>query len=151
MILSILAVEGFSKSWNGITPGISTRFEVEKILGKDSPKSELAYYRFKKFNVSIEYDKKANDSPDKDIARRITIFPGKRDQPMASYIKKTPNFHKDFIKTEIPNEISHVNGLAIYSNDVEGFEIRVQRGQKTGSEIITSFSYYPPYHRQSQE
>lgn len=30
MIFSVFAVEAFSKSWNGITPGISTRIEVKK-------------------------------------------------------------------------------------------------------------------------
>ena len=151
IILSVFAVEIFAKSWNGITPGVSTRLEVEKILNKDLPKFELARYRLKKFTVYIFYDKKGDNFSDKDVVVRIDVYPDNRKQLLSSYIKKIPNFHEDFVKEEIPDETSHIHGEAYYRNLTEGFEIHVQRGTKTEREFITGFGYYAPYHGKPQE
>lgn len=152
IILSVFTVEAFSKSWNGIMPGVSTRLEVKKILGKGDPwQGELAYYRLKRFTVYISYDKKENNYSDKDIVAKIDVSPDNRGQPLSGYIKKISNFHKNFVKKAIDDRSSHVDGLTYYSNDAEGFEIKVQHGQKDGRGVITGFSYYAPYSRKPQE
>lgn len=152
MVLSVFEVEAFSKTWNGITPGVSTRLEVKKILGKGDPwQARLARYRFKKLTIYVDYYKEEGDYSDKDIVVRIDVSPDNRGQPLARYIKKIPNFHKNFVKKEIPDEISHVHGEAHYNNDAEGFEITVIRGLETEQEFIIGFSYYAPNFSKSQK
>jgi hypothetical protein len=152
IMLFVFAVEAFSKPWNGITPSVSTRAEVKKILGKGEPwQRELAYYRFKKFTIYISYKKKGDNYSDEDIVDTISVYPDNRGKSLANYIKKIPNFYKDFIKREVDDKISHVDGLTYYSNDTAGFEIKVQHGQKTGQGLITGFKYYAPFSRKHQE
>ena len=153
IIFSVFVLEAFSKPWNGITPGVSTRFEVKKIMG-DSDRwiGENARYQLKRSTIYISYEfKKDNNYSDKDIVDSISVYPDNRAKPLANYIKKIPNFYKNFIKREIDDRISHVDGLTYYSNDAEGFEIKVQHGQKTGQGLITGFKYYVPNHRKPQE
>lgn len=145
IMLFVFAAEAFSKPWNGITPGVSTRTEVEKILGKDDPpNSRLARYRLKKLTIYIDYYKEDGNYSDKDIVVEISVSPDNRNQLLKNYIKKIPNFYKDFVKEEIPDEISHVHGQAYYRNFAEGFEIRVIRGLKTEQEYIIGFRYFTP-------
>lgn len=142
MIFSVFAIETFSKEWNGIIPCVSTRFEAEKILGKDDfPKSEIAIYKYKKRSrVYIDYDRKDDNDFNKDVVRKITLRPNKS-ETLAKYTKSIPNFYKDFLKSEVDNKISHVNGLTYFSNWAEGFEIVVQKNQED-EEVITGFSYF---------
>lgn len=144
MIFSVFAVKAFSKEWNGIVPGVSTRYEAERILGEHKRPDTIGIYKYKKFRVHIFYKRKDRNYPDKDIVQRIKVRPDKI-QTLASYIKRLPNFHKDFIKIEIDRKISHIDGRAVYFNATEGFEIWVQQSYETRMEIITSFSYVVPY------
>ncbi len=141
LIFSVFAVETFSKEWNGIIPCVSTRLEVEKILGKDDfPKSTNPIYKYKeKSRVYIDYDRKDNNDFDKDVVRKIRVNPNKIEL-LAKYIKTIPNFNKDFVKTELDNKITHVNGLAYYRNWIEGFEIEVQIVDE--EEVIHSFGFF---------
>ena len=139
MIFSVLATDAFSKDWNGIVPCVSTRLEAEKILGKDRTPTNIGIYRYKIFRVHIEYEKNKND-PNKYVVEKIKVYPDKT-ETLAKYIRKIPNFHKDFIKTEVDNKISHVNGLAYYRNWIQGFEIIVQKNEKD-EEIIAGFVYF---------
>jgi hypothetical protein len=145
IILSVFTAEAFSKSWNGITPGVSTRLEVKKILGKGPPwLGEVNRYELKRSTVYISYEvKKDNKYSDKDIVTEIHLSPDKKGL-LSSYIKKLPNFHKEFVKIEVDDSISHVHGQAHYVNNKEGFEITVQRSVKTEQEFITTFVYFVP-------
>lgn len=144
MIFSVFGTEASSKEWNGIIPCVSTRSEAEKILGKDSfpTPDALGSYRYKKFRVSVYYDRKDKNNPDKNVVEKIRVYPDKS-IPLAKYIKKIPNFHRDFRKTEVEDKISHVNGLAYYRNWDEGFELVVQKNDED-VEVITSFGYFDP-------
>jgi hypothetical protein len=144
MICSVFGTEAFAKDWNGIIPCVSTRADVEKILGKDSFKvpDAIGSYRYKKFRVSVYYDRKDKNNPNKNVVEKIHVEPDKS-QLLANYIKKIPNFHQDFVKTEIDNRVSHVNGLAYYQNQAEGFTIWVQKNYKD-VEVITRFAYFAP-------
>lgn len=146
LILSLYKVEAFSKEWNGIVPCISTRSDVEKVLGKDrfpSPDT-MGSYRYKKSRVRIYYERINKNAPEKDIVKKINVYPDKYIH-LTGYIKEIPNFRKDFLKTEVDNKISHVNGLAYYRNGTIGFELVVQKNDED-IEIITSFGYFDPVH-----
>lgn len=144
MIFSVFGTEAFSKDWNGIVPCVSTRLDAEKILGKDSfpAPDALGSYRYKNFRVSVYYDRKDKNNPDKNVVKRINVYPGKT-QPVAKYIKKSPNFQKNFRKTEIDIKVSHIYGEAVYRNWAEGFEIWVQKNEDD-VEVISSFGYFDP-------
>lgn len=142
LIFSVFAVESFSKEWNGIIPGVSTRRDVEKRLVRISfMKLETNIYKYKKSSVHIDYERKDAKDFDKDVVKEITVYPDKI-ETLAKYIKKIPNFHKDFVKTEVPNKISHINGVAYYRNPAEGFEIRVQKINEVV--VIHAFDYFAP-------
>jgi hypothetical protein len=133
-----------AKDWNGIIPCVSTRSDVEKILGKDSFKvpDAIGNYRYKKFRVSVYYDRKDKNNPSKNVVERMHVYPNK-DVTFTNYSKKIPNFQKDFVKTEIDNRVSHVNSLAYYRNQVAGFEIWVQKNEED-VEVITRLAYFDP-------
>ncbi len=139
MIFSVFAIETFSKEWNGIIPCVSTRSDVEKTLVRmNSMKLETNIYKYKKSRVHIDYERKDDNDSDKDVVIEITVYPYRK-ETLAKYIKKIPNFHKDFVKTEVDNKISHLNGLAYYRNPAEGFEIIVQ---KVDEEVVHGLSYF---------
>jgi hypothetical protein len=143
LIFSAFAVEAFSKEWNGIVPGVSTRADVEKILVPTYPeKTETDTYKYKKLRVTIVYERKDNNDFNKDVVEIIMVRP-RKPEPLVRYIKKIPNFHKDFKKIELPDELSHVNGLARYGNSAKGFAIEVQKIYKD-EERITNFIYFAP-------
>jgi hypothetical protein len=143
LIFSVSAAEAFSKEWNGIIPRVSTRADVEKILvSMDSKKLKGNFYKHKKSHVHIHYERKDENDFNKDVVKMITVYPDKI-ETLSKYIKKIPNFHEDFSKVEIPNKISHINGLAHYINRSEGFQITVHRNYKN-EEVITSFVYFAP-------
>jgi hypothetical protein len=145
MMFTVFTVESFSRQWNGIIPSVSTRQQVEKILHKGNfSKSTIAIYKYKKSSVYIDYERKDENDFDKDVVKKIMVYPDKT-ETLAEYIKKIPNFHKDFVKTEIDKQISHLDGRAVYRNSAEGFEIWVQKEYDTGEEeIISSFGYFAP-------
>lgn len=142
MIFSLFGIEAFSKEWNGIIPCVSTRFDAEKILGKDDFPINVGIYHYNEFRVHVIYERKDKTDPDKDIVKNITVYPDKSIS-LTKYIKKIPNFHKNFRKTEIDIKISHVYGEAVYRNWNEGFEIWVQKDDED-KEIISSFGYFDP-------
>src|SRR5688572_16710595 len=69
MIFSVFGTEAFSKEWNGIIPCVSTRADVEKILGKDSFETPDAFgsYKYKDFRVYVDYERKDKNNPEKDV------------------------------------------------------------------------------------
>lgn len=144
MMFSVFEHEVFSKEWNGIIPCVSTRADVEKILGEErSPVPDaLGSYRYKKLRVYVYFIEKDEAASDKDIVKMINVYPDKS-EPLAKYIKEIPNFYKDFVATKINDRVSHVNGLAYYRNQAEGFEIAVQKSYKD-VEVITGFRYFDP-------
>lgn len=144
MIFFVLAGDVFSKEWNGIVPCVSTRFDVDKILGKDGFRSPDTFgsYRYKNLRVYVDYERKAKSGPELDIVEKIDVSPDKSEL-LAKYIKKIPNFQRDFRKTELDDRITHVYGLAVYRNWAEGFEIWVQKNEED-LEVITRFGYFAP-------
>lgn len=137
------ATEGLLKDWNGITPCTSTRFDVEKRIGKDSSSiSSIGSYKHNELHISIHYITRDALRRDVDLVEKISV---RRDEPLKlkNYIRGIPNFQKDFIRTELPDEITHVNKMAVYRNWPEGFEIWVQRTAKN-VEMITGFGYFAP-------
>jgi len=139
LILPIFGSESFSKDWNGIVPCTSVRSDAERVLGKNHPPINLNIYRYKKSRIQVRYRENKNDS-NKDVVERIDVFPDKSEL-LAKYIKKIPNFQRDFRKTELPDGITHVYGLAVYANWTEGFEIWVQKNEED-VEVITRFGYF---------
>ena len=142
LILSVFEAAVFSKEWNGIVPCVSTRSDAEKVLGKDRFPYNLGSYRYDNFRVWIFYDGKDENNPDKDVVQRINVYPNDS-IVLKKYIKKIPNFYRDFLKTELDRKTSHVNGLTIYRNGKEGFAIWVQKNDGD-VEVITEFEYSDP-------
>lgn len=144
MMFSIFGTEVFAKEWNGIVPCVSTRADVEKILGKErNPEPDsLGSYKYKKSRVYVFFIEKDKAAPDKDVVKRIHVFTD-RSETLTKYIKKIPNFHKDFEKTEIDDKVSHVYGLAYYRNQAEGFEIVVQKNDED-IEVVAGLYYFDP-------
>ena len=143
LILFFLGLQVFSKDWNGIVPCVSTRSDVEKILGKDSfpAPDSLGSYRYKKFRVSVYYDRKDKINPDKNVVKQITVYP-KISILLAKYVRKIPNFPDGFIKREMDPKITHIRYMAYYFNRAESFELVVQKDDDDDREVITSFGYY---------
>jgi hypothetical protein len=142
IIFFVFVVNVFPKDWNGITPSVSTRAIVEKILGKEELQQlEFGIYKYKTFQVYIDYDRKDSKNFDKDIVRKIRVSLS-RIQTLKNYIKRIPNFYKNFPKTEIDIKTSHIYGSAIYRNRSEGFEIWVYKDRDTDIEFISSFGYF---------
>lgn len=144
IVFSVFRTEMFSKEWNGIIPCVSTRADAEKILGKVDFPINVSSYRYKKFRVTIYYERKDKNDRDKDIVSWIYVYPDKS-EPLRKYIKKIPNFHKDFVKTALDMKVTHVYGRAVYRNGAEGFQIWVHKNEKD-EEIINSFEYFDPAH-----
>lgn len=142
VIFSVFVTEMFAEEWNGIVPCVSSRFDAEKLLGKDNFPINLSIYRYKKFRVHIIYERKNKNNPDKDIVKKITVYPDKS-ETLAKYRKKISSFQKDFRKTEIDVKVSHIYGQAVYRNWNEGFAIWVQKNEND-VEVVSSFEYFPP-------
>lgn len=138
LLLFVLGHEVFSKEWKGIVPCVSTRFKAEKILGSHESPLNLNIYKYKNSRVHIEYRENEND-PNKDIVEQIDVYPDKSEL-LSKYIKKIPNFQKDFLKTEL-DKTNHLNWRAVYRNWTEGFEIWVQRNEEN-AEVIERFGYF---------
>lgn len=142
LIFLISPVEGFPKEWNGIVPCVSTRWQVEKILGNEPiPSSDTRFgsYRYKKQRVRIKYSEAENDDK-KDIVESIDVDPDKS-ITLVKYIRNIANFQRDFQKTSLDDSLTHVYGRAVYRNWKEGFEIWVQKNEDD-LEAITSFGYF---------
>ncbi len=143
VIFSVFGIEVFSKEWNGIIPCVSTRLDAEKILVRfSSMKLNSNIYKYKKSRVHIDYERKDEKDFDKDIVKKVQVYPDKL-QTLKKYIKNIPNFHKDFLKTELDVKTTHVDGRAVYRNRDEGFEIWVQKNDED-VEVISSFGYFDP-------
>ena len=132
----------FQKNGMVFFPAYQHVLMPKKYLGKDDFPINLGIYHYKEFRIHVIYESKDKTEPDKDIVKNITVYPDKSIS-LTKYIKKIPNFHKNFRKTEIDIKISHVYGEAVYRNWNEGFEIRVQIDEED-KEIISSFGYFDP-------
>ena len=138
LVLSVFGTSGESKDWKGIIPCISSRLEVQRILGKDSPPANLGIYRYKKFRVHVLYEKKDNNDRNKDIVIKIDVYPD-TSKTLSKYIERIPNFHRDFPRTEVDRVHTY---SVVYSNSAEGFEIWVTKNDKD-VEVIDRFRYSP--------
>jgi hypothetical protein len=142
LVFSLLLSDAWSKDWNGIIPCISTRLDAETILGKDPLPINIGSYRHGNSRISIDYYQKDKNFPNKDIVEKIHLYLDER-MVLSKYIKKIPNFRKEFLKTALDDNVTHVRGLAVYRNWNEGFEIWVQRNDRD-VEVITRFGYFDP-------
>ena len=71
----------------------------------------------------------------------INVYP-EETITLKEYIKKIPDFHKNFTKKELDIKETHIYGSAMYYNVEEGFEIRVRKNRKTDAEVVSFFKYF---------
>src|SRR5688572_18048173 len=115
----LLGGEIHSKNWNGIVPCVSTRFEAEKLLGRDDTPLNIGIYKYKKLRVHVHYEQKDGSPPEKDIVRELEVYPNDATR-LQSFVKNIPDFHKNFVKTALPDSFTHVFGRAVYRNWRDG-------------------------------
>ena len=138
--LFAFGIEVAAQDWNGLVPCVSTRQHAEKVLGRDTTASIIGIYPYKKLRVHVHYDRQDTKSPDSDIVSFFAVY---LDKPikLKSYVKRFPNFRTDFIRTELPESITHVYGSGAYTNGERGISLRVQKDDDD-EEIIYGFWYF---------
>jgi hypothetical protein len=142
ILISLLGNGILAKSWNGIVPCVSTRSEVEKILGKDTVRHSdpVGTYRFKRSTIYVDYSRRG--APANDIVRSMNVIPDQsKTILLTKFAKNIPDFPKGFLKRVMDPNRTHIGYLAHYINADEGFDIVVQKNED-GVEIVDSFFYY---------
>jgi hypothetical protein len=131
----------FGKDWRGLVPLISTRTEVERLLG---PKEErdIVRYDLKDKQVMIWYSKgSCGSTPDADWNVPINTVTS-----IHIYLKKPvrlASLSLDFSKVEKMRGDADLSDHFYYINKEEGFGIEVQNLQDGRGEIVTGYLYGP--------
>lgn len=141
-IIGLLLFAGgnvMAQGWKGIIPCVTTRLQAERILGRDPDPDIIGIYHLKKYSVNVHYDRRDLSSPAEDIVSSFVVYLNDT-LKLKSYVKKLPNFHKDFLRTELPYSLTHVYGAASYIDGEKGFIIKVQKDEND-EEVIYGFQY----------
>ena len=138
LFLALFLSDSFAK---GIVPCVSSRSDVEKLLGKDEiPHEEpVGTYHRGKDRVYIDYYS-SSSSKLKQVVRTILVYPY-REISFRKYTMRLSNFSTTFAKVTLDPYVTHIGYLAHYKNNSEGFEIVTQMNDED-VEIITAFMYY---------
>lgn len=139
-LLLFAATNLAAQGWNGIIPCVTTRLQAEKILGRDPDPDIIGIYHLKKYSVNVHYDRRDLSSPAEDIVSSFVVYLNDAIK-LKSYVKKLPNFHKDFLRIELPYSLTHVYEVASYIDGEKGFIIKVQKDEND-EEVIYGFEYF---------
>jgi hypothetical protein len=131
----------FAKDWKGLVPCVSTRSDAERFLEKinDEPRN-WNIYDHKEARVHINYRRVDDNNPGEDIVIVIMVYP-KNSMKLMTFKKKYPDFDEDFLRTELPQKITHVYGSAEYTNGSLGLQISARKDD-SGEETIYSLMYF---------
>ena len=139
-LLLFAATNVMAQGWNGIIPCVTTRLQAEKILGRDPDPDIIGIYHLKKYRVNVHYNRCDSSSPGEDTVSQFVVYLNDAIK-LKSYVKKLPNFPKDFLRTELPYSLTHVYGAASYIDGERGFIIKVQKDEDD-EEVIYGFEYF---------
>jgi hypothetical protein len=142
LIFCLVSSVAIGKDWNQIVPCVSTRSDVERMLGRDELPIIFGSYQYMGSRVSIRYQQSDKNSSDLDLIEKIDVYPNKT-IIFAKYRKGIRNFDRHFVKTVLDDRLTHVSGRTVYRNWKEGFEIWVHKNENN-IEVVNSFGYFDP-------
>lgn len=144
-----VVLEPKEKGWRGVIPLVSTRSDVESLLGSPMPKEKgfVLTYDTNDYRVVIWYNgaKPAKDNPCKwNVSSETVVY----FVVVPKKIGMLSELGLDLTKF-VRNEDMHTKWIVYYHNEKEGITIETRKQQdesgkfKDGEEIVTNISYGP--------